>query len=382
MSRGQSANGPPARLRRGDVPRQLWPPGPELHRRDHAVRPDDDGQCRVADESLQGGAPLVAGEPDVRPASLDVRAGLSLVPGPGGAADPDQQKAVPAAEVRQFSVGLPRGQHSRASGQDRVQPDRRPITGVHERVEDQAAGPQRGRGAGREEAPRGVLQGAGFEPWCRGGGDGLADGVAADGGGQRDPADGGAPVLAPGHGPADHDGLFDHDPRVRAPFGVIAGQQVLPGLAGEHVRDLPGEVVGVAQPGGQALADERRGEVGGIAEQEDAPGLEAGRHPGTEGVGRAADDLHAAQVAAPGPGSEQFAERLRGDQAGFVLAVPQLKLPAVPVAGDLHEGGGPGGVADLLHAIPRVKAGIGPYVDDQPSFGKPQVFHGDPGQLP
>ena len=30
----------------------------------------------------------------------------------------------------------------------------------------------------------------------------------------------------------------------------------------------------------------------------------------------------------------------------------------VPVAGDLHEGGGPDGVADLLHAVPRVEARI------------------------
>jgi hypothetical protein len=57
--------------------------------------------------------------------------------------------------------------------------------------------------------------------------------------------------------------------------------------------DLPGEVVGVAQPGRQALADERRGEVGGVAEQERPPGLEAGRERGAEGVAGAADDLQA-----------------------------------------------------------------------------------------
>lgn len=89
MSRGQGANG----LRHGcgrDVPRQLWPPGPGLHSRHHAVRPDDDGQGRVADEGLQGGALPMAGEPDVRPSSLCVCARLPLVPGPGRAADPGQ----------------------------------------------------------------------------------------------------------------------------------------------------------------------------------------------------------------------------------------------------------------------------------------------------
>jgi catechol 2,3-dioxygenase-like lactoylglutathione lyase family enzyme len=32
---------------------------------------------------------------------------------------------------------------------------------------------------------------------------------------------------------------------VRAAFGVLAGQQVLPGAAGEYVRELPGQVVGI-----------------------------------------------------------------------------------------------------------------------------------------
>jgi len=169
---------------------------------------------------------------------------------------------------------------------------------------------------------------------------------------------------------------------VRAAFGVVAGEQVLAGLPGQHLRDLPGEVAGIPQPGGQALADERRGEVRGIAEQEDAAGLEAGRQPGAEGVAGGADDLQAGQVAAPGPRPQQPAEGVRGGQGGFVLAVAQLEFPAVAVAGDLHEGGGPGGVADLLRAIPGIEGGRGAYVDDQPSFGKPEVIHGDAGQLP
>src|SRR5208283_2549252 len=102
----------------------------------------------------------------------------------------------------------------------------------------------------------------------------------------------------------DPDGLLHQGPGVRAAFGLVTGEQVLPGPAVEHVRELPGQVVRVAQPGGQALADERRGEVRGVTEQEHAPGLEAGRQPGPEGVGRGADDLQAAQVGAPGPGPQ------------------------------------------------------------------------------
>ena len=211
---------------------------------------------------------------------------------------------MPAAEVRQPGVGVPPGQYGGASGQDRVQPDRRAVTGGHQRVGDEAAGPQRGGDAGQDQAPRGALQGAGLQPGRRRGSRGLADTFAADRGGQADPADGGGPVLAAGHRPADPDGLFHQGSGVRAAFGLVAGQQVLTGPAGEHVRELPGQVVRVAQPGRQALADERRGEVGGITEQEDAPGLEAGREPGPEGVAGAADDLQAAQVGAPGPGPQ------------------------------------------------------------------------------
>src|ERR1019366_9250760 len=224
--------------------------------------------------------------------------------------------------------------HGGASGQDRVQPDGLGVAGGHQRVGDQAADPQRGGNAGRQEAPRGLLQRAGLEPGGGGGAHELADGVAADGGGQSDPADGGGAVLAAGHRPADPDGLFDQRPGVRAAFGLVAGQQAGPGPAGEHVRELPGQVVGVPQPGGQALADERRGEVGGIPQQENPPGLEAGRQPGPEGVAGGADDLQAGQVVASGPGPQQLAEGLGGDQAGFVFAVEQPELPPVPVAGD------------------------------------------------
>ena len=351
-------------------------------RRDHAVGADDDGQRRVGRQGLQASGRRVAGEADVDPPGVLLGSGSAGGAGAGCAADPDQDEAVAAAEACQCGVGASCGQHGGAPGQDGVQPDGRAVTGGHQRVGDQAAGPQRGGDAGRQEAPRRALQGAGLQPRRRGGGHGLADVFAADGRGQGDPADGGGPVLAAGHRPADPDGLFDHGPGVRAAFGVVAGEQVCPGLAGEHVGELPGEVVGVAQPGGQALADERRGEVGGVAEQEDAPGLEAGRQPGAEGVAGAADDLQAGQVAASGPGPQQRAEGLRGDQVGFVLAVAQLELPAVPVAGDLHEGGGPGGVADLLHAVPGVQAALGPDVDDEPALGEAQVLHGDPGQLP
>jgi len=140
-SRGRGASGTRAWLRRGDVPRQPRHPGPGLHGRDHAVRPDDDAERWVAGERLHGGGPLVAGETDAGPPGPCARAGLCLVPGLGWPADPHQQKVVPAAEVRQDRLRLPRGQHRRPSRQDRVQPDGRAVTGGHQRIGDQAAGP-------------------------------------------------------------------------------------------------------------------------------------------------------------------------------------------------------------------------------------------------
>src|ERR1700749_1055654 len=103
--------------------------------------------------------------------------------------------------------------------------------------------------------------------------------------------------------------------------------------------------------------------------------------PGAERVAGAADDFQAVQVAAAGPGLQQRAEGGRGDQAGFVLAVGQPELPPVPVAGDLHEGGGAGRVADLLDPVPGLQAVLDADVDHGPAFGEAQVLQGDAGQL-
>ncbi len=57
-------------------------PVPGRYRRDHAVRAHDDGQRRVGPQDRQGlrdGGPAVAGEADVDPAGVRVRAGLAVV---------------------------------------------------------------------------------------------------------------------------------------------------------------------------------------------------------------------------------------------------------------------------------------------------------------
>ena len=160
-------------------------------------------------------------------------------------ADPAPGPGRAGGRIRQSGVGAPCGQHGGASGQDRVQPHRRAVSGGHQRVGDQAAGPQCGGDGRAEGPPRGVLQGAGLQPRCRGGAHGLADPLAADGRGQGDPADGGGVVLATGHRPADSNRLFHQSRGVRAASLSHASSRSS-GPAGEHVRELPGQVVRVA----------------------------------------------------------------------------------------------------------------------------------------
>src|SRR6266545_247742 len=181
-----------------------------------------------------------------------------------------------------------------------------------------------------------------------GGHDARADAVAANGRGEQEPAYCGGGVLTAGHRPADQFRLADQRSGMGMAFGVVSVEQVGGGAAGQDVGDLPGEVVGVAQPGGQALADERWRQVGRVAEQEGSPDLEAGSESGPEGVDRAAGDLQPGEVGPAGPGLEQPAEG--GDEVRLVLTVAQLELPPVPVGGDVHEGGGAGRIADLLDA--------------------------------
>ena len=112
------------------------------------------------------------------------------------------------------------------------------------------------------------------------------------------------------------------------------------------------------------------------------PDRKAGGQPGAEGVGGAAGDLHPGQVIAVRPWPQQGAERVLGDQVVLVLAFAQLELPPVPVPGDLHERGRPGGVADLLDAVPGLQPAGDPDVDDEPALGEAEVLHRQARQVP
>jgi GNAT superfamily N-acetyltransferase len=105
-----------------DVPGQARQPVPELHSGHHAIRAHDDGQRRVGHQGPHARGRCVASETDVDPVGVLPGARSCGGTGPGCAADPHQDQAVPTAEIGQSGAGAPRGQHGGASGQDRVQP--------------------------------------------------------------------------------------------------------------------------------------------------------------------------------------------------------------------------------------------------------------------
>ena len=195
--------------------------------------------------------------------------------GRGARGDPHEEQAVAPAQVEHVGPGPSGGQHRRPSPQDRVQPERLARAGAHQRIADQAANSP--RSAPAQYPPRGVLQRAILEARGLRRRDRFAEAGTADRSGEGDPANRGSPVLPAGHRPTDPDRFLDHGAGVRAAFAVVCGEHIFAGQASGHIRDLPGQVVGVPQPRRQALADERRGQVGGVAEEEHPPGPEAGR---------------------------------------------------------------------------------------------------------
>ena len=75
-------------------------------------------------------------------------------------------------------------------------------------------------------------------------------------------------LVADGLDPAELDRLLGDSSDVRRPLGGVGLQEVL-GRSLQHEIELPGEVVGVPEPGAHALAEERRHLVGGVAGEQD-----------------------------------------------------------------------------------------------------------------
>ena len=91
------------------------------------------------------------------------------------------------------------------------------------------------------------------------------------GGAQRRVALGGRLRVELAEDLAELDRQPDHASFCGCRSASIGVQQPLGRDAAQHEVELPGEVCGVAQPGAQSLTEERRRQVGGVADQQHAP---------------------------------------------------------------------------------------------------------------
>ena len=149
---------------------------------------------------------------------------------------------------------------------------------------------------------------------------------------------------AAGHQPADRDGDLHHPAGVRAPFRLVGVQQPVVGVAPHDEGELPGQVGRVADAGAHALSDERRGQVGRVAEQEQPPVAPAVGDGTPEGVGGLPQEGQLVHIHPGQPRPDQL-EDLGVVEVLGSLAGAQPELPPVAAGHDRHEGGGPVGVA-------------------------------------
>ena len=116
-----------------------------------------------------------------------------------------------------------------------------------------------------------------------------------------------AQLPALGHGHADERGQPDERAGVRFALSLVGVQHPLREAAVEHPGQLPGKVRRVPHAGAHPLADERRGEVGGVAEQE---------HPASPATGRPAGPGRCTRPPAPAAAGRPGRHRSTGRSAG------------------------------------------------------------------
>ena len=160
--------------------------------------------------------------------------------------------------------------------------------------------------------------------------------------------------------------LVDHPPVQRPAFGLVGVEQRRTAPSGQRRRELPAQVDRVADAGVEAVAAERRVEVGGVADQEHppAPAPVHQLHPRRPRVG--ADHLD--RKLAP----ERPADQPRGVEIGRPAVDPERDQPPQPVAVDrphhprrlpVEQPGLHGGrVRDGADELPAAEhqAGVGP----------------------
>ena len=149
----------------------------------------------------------------------------------------------------------------------------------------------------------------------------------------------------------------------------------------DDARELPGEVVGITQAGAHALADERRGQVGGVAEEEHAPAAPAVGHLRAEHVVGDPDEAQLLARRTPRPRRDEPMDVAHRFEVAEALTIEEPELPPVPALSDPHEGGGTASVADLVHAIPLADVGVRFHIDHQPTLLEAQIDHPGPHRL-
>ncbi len=154
--------------------------------------------------------------------------------------------------------------------------------------------------------------------------------------------------------------------RVGSALALVGVEEGFGTLPCEDACQLPGEVVGVAQACAEALADEGRGEVGCVSEEEDAVLPPAVGDLCAEGVPREADHLELFLGDRPRPWRQKPQEAGAVGRRLFGVLLAEAKLPAVAVFAYAHVGGGSGRIADLVDTLPGREGHGAADVDDEP----------------
>jgi hypothetical protein len=188
------------------------------------------------------------------------------------------------------------------------------------------------------------------------------------------PADGVA-VAADRHRSSDAEREPDHAAGMGLSFFLVGVEDLRRHAAVQYGGQLPRQVHRVAQSGTHALADERGGEVSGVAEQKDPAAPPTVGQRRTERVFGDSDQLQlwGGHLAQPWP--NQLGEGVEGREVRGGLAVTESKLPPVAPVTDAHIGACTVRVAHLMDAVPLAEVSRGRDISDDPALFEREIAH-------
>ena len=197
-----------------------------------------------------------------------------------------------------------------------------------------------------------------------------------------EPADEIADVTTRCHRPTHTQGHPDHEASMRFSLLFVSVEDGGREAGVQHSGEFPRQVHRVPQPGAHALPDERRGEMGGVAEQKDvAPAPPLG-DLGAKGVFGDADQRQIRGWNIANPRSDERAQCVEIGEIVCGFDGQHLEFPAVTGVADAHVRRGASRIADLMHALPLTEIGCSCDVDHQPALVELQVAHADADARP